>query len=264
MSMHTTNTHRRAMRPVTPVTRIGRNAAGAAVTAGILVGGGAAALADSEPATGQAPVQHQAVAPATSTVAIPAVAASADATTTAFGTGLDAAADLSVKAKPVAKSASAAADKQAKADDDAPAPKAASGKGSSKKSSSKADAVASDDDSDAPKGSASGSSIVETARDGIGVHYVWGGSSRSGWDCSGFTSWVYAQHGISLPHSSSGQLAAGHVVSRSQARPGDIVYTPGHVGIYAGGNTIIDAGNSSKKTSERQMWSASWTFVRVG
>ena len=111
---------------------------------------------------------------------------------------------------------------------------------------------------------AKGSSILATARSGIGTPYVYGGTSPSGWDCSGFVQWVYAQHGISLPRGAGDQAAAGTVIPRSEARPGDLVYKPGHIGIYAGGNQFVDAGNSRVDTSERNIYSGSWTFIRVG
>ena len=76
--------------------------------------------------------------------------------------------------------------------------------------------------------------------------------------------WVYAQHGINLPRGAAGQAASGTVVPRSQAQPGDLVYKPGHIGIYAGGNQFVDAGNSRVDTSERNIFSGSWTFIRVG
>lgn len=109
-----------------------------------------------------------------------------------------------------------------------------------------------------------GSSILATARRGIGVPYVYGGSTPSGWDCSGFTAWVYAQHGINLPHGASDQIAMGKRVSRSEARPGDLIYKPGHVGIYAGGNMMVDAGNRRVDTTERQIYSGNWSFYRIG
>ena len=111
---------------------------------------------------------------------------------------------------------------------------------------------------------AKGSSILATARSGIGTPYVYGGTSPSGWDCSGFVQWVYAQHGISLPRGAGDQAAAGTVIPRSEARPGDLVYKPGHIGIYAGGNQFVDAGNSRVDTSERNIYSGSWTFIRIG
>jgi cell wall-associated NlpC family hydrolase len=109
-----------------------------------------------------------------------------------------------------------------------------------------------------------GSSILATARSGIGTPYVYGGTSTSGWDCSGFVQWVYAQHGINLPRGAADQAAAGTVIPRSEAQPGDLVYKPGHVGIYAGGNKFVDAGNKRVGTSERNIYSGSWTFIRIG
>lgn len=117
----------------------------------------------------------------------------------------------------------------------------------------------------APAPSASkGSSILATARSGIGTPYVFGGTSPSGWDCSGFVQWVYAQHGIDLPRGANAQGASGTVIPRSEARPGDLVFKPGHIGIYAGGNNFVDAGNSRVDTTERNIYSGSWTFVRIG
>ena len=76
--------------------------------------------------------------------------------------------------------------------------------------------------------------------------------------------WVYAQHGINLPRGAAEQAAAGTVIPRSEAQPGDLVYKPGHIGIYAGGNKFVDAGNSRVDTSERNIYSGSWTFIRIG
>ena len=111
---------------------------------------------------------------------------------------------------------------------------------------------------------AKGSSILATARSGIGTPYVLGGTSPSGWDCSGFVQWVYAQHGVSLPRGADAQAASGTTIPRSEARPGDLVWKPGHIGIYAGGNQFVDAGNSRVDTSERNIYSGSWTFIRIG
>ncbi len=112
--------------------------------------------------------------------------------------------------------------------------------------------------------SAKGSTIVSIASRYVGVPYVSGGSTPSGFDCSGFTSYVYAQAGISLPRSSSAQRYAGTVVSRADAQPGDIIWTPGHIGIYAGGNTQIDAPRPGKTIQFRNIWQSNPTFIRVG
>ena len=100
--------------------------------------------------------------------------------------------------------------------------------------------------------SASGNNIVAYAKKYMGYKYVSGGSSPStGFDCSGFTSYVYKQCGINISRSSSAQASNGTAVSKSNLQPGDLVIfnnrantSIGHVGIYIGGNTFIHAGNS--------------------
>lgn len=110
-----------------------------------------------------------------------------------------------------------------------------------------------------------GEDLLTTARSGIGVPYVWAGSTTSGWDCSGFTSWVYAQHGIELPHSSSTQSTMGTVVTESEAQVGDLVHWPGHVGIYAGDGKVVDAGRSPMSTTERPIWgNPTFTHIEIG
>ena len=96
-----------------------------------------------------------------------------------------------------------------------------------------------------PSGSGSGSAVVSYACQFIGNPYVWGGTSlTNGADCSGFVMSVYKQFGVSLPHSSSAMRSAGYGVSVSDMQPGDIVCYSGHVGIYVGNNTIVNASNS--------------------
>ena len=98
-------------------------------------------------------------------------------------------------------------------------------------------------------GSAKGSAIVATAKKYLGYKYVYGGTSPStGFDCSGFTSYVYRQHGRSLNRTAAGQYSNGTYVSRANLQPGDLVMfgSPiNHVAIYIGGGQIIHASTPS-------------------
>ena len=98
--------------------------------------------------------------------------------------------------------------------------------------------------------SGNGSSIVATAKKYLGYKYVYGGSSPStGFDCSGFTSYVFKQHGISLNRTAAGQYSNGVAVSRANLQPGDLVMFGksgiNHVAIYIGGGQIIHASTPS-------------------
>lgn len=91
---------------------------------------------------------------------------------------------------------------------------------------------------------APGQDLVATAQSYLGVPYVYGGMSPAGFDCSGFTSYVYAQAGIGLPRTAAGQRAAAQWISEDQAQPGDLVFwgSPSyHVGIYLGDGNYIHA-----------------------
>jgi peptidoglycan DL-endopeptidase CwlO len=108
------------------------------------------------------------------------------------------------------------------------------------------------------------SSVVQIAMRYLGVPYRWGGASPSGFDCSGLVMYVFAQVGVSLPHSSYAQYGAGTPVSRDQLQPGDLVFFDGlgHVGIYVGGGSFIHAPHTGDvvKISPMTGWYAS-TFV---
>ena len=95
----------------------------------------------------------------------------------------------------------------------------------------------------APNG-AGGSAVASYASQFIGNPYVYGGSSlTNGTDCSGFVMSVYAQFGVSLPHSSWSQQNCGYSVGTGDMQPGDIVCYGSHVGIYVGDGQIVHASN---------------------
>ena len=90
-----------------------------------------------------------------------------------------------------------------------------------------------------------GSDVVAYAKQFLGYKYVYGGSSPSGFDCSGFTSYVYKHFGYSLNRTSSGQRSDGIAVDKANLKAGDIVCFSGHVGMYIGGGSFIHASNPS-------------------
>ena len=106
--------------------------------------------------------------------------------------------------------------------------------------------------------------VVGIAMRYLGVPYRWGGASPSGFDCSGFTMYVYAQVGVSLPHYTGSQWAMGTPVSRDQLQAGDLVFFNGlgHMGIYVGGNNFIHAPHTGDvvKISSMTGWYSS-TYV---
>lgn len=91
--------------------------------------------------------------------------------------------------------------------------------------------------------SGSASNLISYARRFLGVPYVWGGTSPSGFDCSGFTSYVYRNAaGVDIGRTTYAQINAGREVSRSELQPGDLVFPhEGHVGIYVGNGQMIHA-----------------------
>jgi peptidoglycan DL-endopeptidase CwlO len=105
------------------------------------------------------------------------------------------------------------------------------------------------------------SSVVSIAMQYLGVPYRWGGASPSGFDCSGLVMYVFAQVGVSLPHSSYAQYGMGSPVSRDQLQPGDLVFFDGlgHVGIYVGGGSFIHAPHTGDvvRISSLSGWYAS-------
>ena len=104
-------------------------------------------------------------------------------------------------------------------------------------------------DSSTTSNSNKGAEVLAYAMQYIGYPYVYGGSSTSGFDCSGFTSYVYKHFGITLNRTAAGQYSNGVKVSRSNLQAGDLIMfgSPiNHVGIYAGGGRIVHAANPSR------------------
>ncbi|MGQ4537630.1 NlpC/P60 family protein [Dermabacteraceae bacterium P7074] len=280
------NTHRRNVRARTPLSAVGRNAAGVAVAAGLVLTSGLVANADETQAGGAvdsaAPVKTEKLQP----TAAPAVEVPAVNIPEGEGFGAPSLPVFSVKApekpkeevraeesRPAATTERAerraetnqrerrAASRSAERREVSPQQQTEESKPAKTEESKPAKKA---EKKKAPAASASSSAIVNTARRGIGTPYVWGGSGRNGWDCSGFTQWVFRQHGINLPHNDAMQASMGRRVSRSEARPGDLIRKPGHVGIYVGNGKMIDAGNKRVGTTERKIYSGNWSFYRIG
>jgi peptidoglycan DL-endopeptidase CwlO len=106
--------------------------------------------------------------------------------------------------------------------------------------------------------------VVGIAMQYLGIPYVYGGSTPAGFDCSGFTMYVFAQVGVSLPHNAAAQYGSGTPVDRSQLQAGDLVFFNGlgHVGIYIGGGSFIHSPHTGDvvKISTMSGWYTS-TYV---
>ena len=121
--------------------------------------------------------------------------------------------------------------------------------------------------------SGSASEVVDLAMQYLGYPYCYGGSSPSGFDCSGFVRYVYSQFGCSLNRTASAQMSNGTSVSMSELQPGDLVFflksgsgasRASHVGIYIGGGQFIHASTSSTGVIISDMDSAYYTTGFVG
>jgi peptidoglycan DL-endopeptidase CwlO len=110
--------------------------------------------------------------------------------------------------------------------------------------------------------------VVRAAARQVGKPYVFGAAGPRAFDCSGLTQYAFRQAGVHLAHQSTAQARRGRWVSRSAARPGDlVVFLSGgyayHVAVYAGGGYIYEASNPGQPIGKHRLWSASVTFRRL-
>ena len=253
MSVRTSHgRHRAATRPSTPLSQltstataqiqvVGRRTAVVAASSGLIVSamGAAPAYAASDSAVGLPPVDTAALAAQAQAQLelAPVVTAPATAEFT-----VDVPDVTPVKPAP-------------------PAPKAkAKTAATAKTSRSTERAVA---NSPAPA-SVSGNAVLEIAARYVGTPYRSGGKTPAGFDCSGFVQYVFAQLGISLPGSSSAYRSVGTRISAADAQPGDLIYTPGHVAIYAGDGMQIDSPRPGKTIQFRGIWQTNPVYIRIG
>ena len=117
--------------------------------------------------------------------------------------------------------------------------------------------------------SAIGRRVVASSMQYLGVPYVFGGTTPSGFDCSGYVRYVFANAGIYLPRTADAQYECGYAVSTAELVPGDLVFFstyeagPSHVGIYLGEGNFINA-SSSRGVSIASLYSSYWGSCYIG
>ncbi|MEZ0491921.1 C40 family peptidase [Kineococcus sp. TBRC 1896] len=271
--------HRAAVRPLTPLTdlsgSLARTAGGAARTGAVAAAAGGLLAAVALPASA-APAAAPAAVGASTASAVPAafgatapgvVSAPATATTLATTATFAAApAPAPVVVAPVLERGTRTA---------GPAPAIASSVAESAVALARPAAVevAAPAPAPAPEPAPApvplGQQILSIADDYAGAPYVYGGTTPSGFDCSGYTSYVYRQVGVDIPRTANAQKQAAAGISRGDAVPGDLVFFSNsggrayHVGIYAGDNMMWDAPRAGKPVQLRAIWSSAVTFGRL-
>jgi cell wall-associated NlpC family hydrolase len=118
--------------------------------------------------------------------------------------------------------------------------------------------------------SSTATSVINTAKQYMGVPYVWGGETPTGFDCSGFTQYVLKQNGITIPRTAAEQYASGVSILKSNLKTGDLVffttYKPGasHVGFYMGDGKFIHASSGAKQVTISSLDEAYYTEKYIG
>lgn len=112
-----------------------------------------------------------------------------------------------------------------------------------------------------------GSQVIQVGSQYVGSPYVYGGTTPAGFDCSGFTQYVFAQLGVSLPHQSESQRAYaqahGIQVNAADAQPGDLMWHYGHVGIYAGNGLILHAATPAEGVCVQSASYSTFEYYRL-
>jgi cell wall-associated NlpC family hydrolase len=239
------------LNPLSELTGIlARSAAPAVKTSAVLAasGGLVAAFAVPSQAAQAAPAEKPQGNPAAAAVAVKVPAAPAPAAQNAFGViGFTATAKPKPKPKPAPRPAPAPEPEPAPA----PAPEP-----------QRSEQAASRSVERTPLKPATGG-ILGIAAQYKGIMYRYGGTTPSGFDCSGYTSYVFRQVGISLPRTAEDQRRAATPVANPQ--PGDLVFfgAPAtHVGIYAGNGQMWDSPRTGKAVDLRDIWSSDVTYGR--
>ncbi|OTA26968.1 hypothetical protein B9G54_02770 [Alloscardovia macacae] len=131
-----------------------------------------------------------------------------------------------------------------------------------------ANAGASSSSSSVDVGTATGTAadLINYAMSFVGTPYLWGGTTTAGWDCSGFTSYVFRKFGINLPRTSGAQATVGTpVASLAEAQPGDIIANGTHAAIYIGNGKVVNALNSNlgTKVTNMSVFTGGYSIRRV-